>query len=254
MIAHIAAFGIQYIGYATRQRRTSIAVNANQKAVILLSGGLDSTTTAAIAQTAGYTLYTLAFDYGQRHRRELDAARQVAEHLGAAEHRVMTIDLRAFGGSALTADIPVPHGRELRDMAHAIPVTYVPGRNLIFLSFATAYAEVVGANDVFLGINQQDFSGYPDCRFEFLEAFTAAANLATKAGTEDGRKLAIHAPLIAMTKADIVRRGLELGAPLALTWSCYEGDAQACGTCDSCLLRLKGFAEAGATDPIAYRN
>lgn len=229
-------------------------MNANQKAVILLSGGLDSTTTAAIARAAGYDLYTLAFDYGQRHRRELAAARLVAERLGAVEHRVMTIDLRAFGGSALTADIPVPHDRAADEMAHAIPVTYVPGRNLIFLSFATAFAEVVGANDVFLGINAMDYSGYPDCRFEFLEAFTAAANLATKAGTEDGRTLAIHAPLIAMTKADIVRRGLELDAPYALTWSCYEGGSHACGTCDSCLLRLKGFTEAGATDPIAYNS
>jgi 7-cyano-7-deazaguanine synthase len=222
------------------------------KAVVLLSGGLDSSTAAALARSEGFALYTLAFDYGQRHRRELEAAAAVSRALGVVDHRVVRFDLRAFGGSALTDDIPVPHDRAVEDMGHDIPVTYVPGRNLIFLSFATAYAEVVGADDIFLGINAIDFSGYPDCRPEFLEAFTHTANLATKAGTQDGRQLHIHAPLITMTKADIIRHGLALGVPYELTWSCYEGGDQACGTCDSCLLRLKGFAEAGATDPIAY--
>jgi 7-cyano-7-deazaguanine synthase len=222
------------------------------KAVVLLSGGLDSSTTAAMARAEGYALYTLAFDYGQRHRRELDAAAAVAQTLGAVEHRVVRFDLRAFGGSALTSEMAVPHGRALDEMSHAIPVTYVPGRNLIFLSFATAYAEVTGANDIFIGINFLDYSGYPDCRPAFIDAFEKAANLATKAGTQDGRRLQIHAPLIQMTKAQIIAQGLALGVPYALTWSCYEGGERACGTCDSCLLRLKGFAEAGATDPLAY--
>ncbi len=225
---------------------------AAKKAVVLLSGGLDSSTSAAIARDEGFVLYTLAFDYGQRHRRELHAAEAVSRALGAVEHRVVRFDLRAFGGSALTADIAVPHGRSLADMGRDIPITYVPGRNLIFLSFATAYAEVVEADDIFLGINSLDYSGYPDCRPAFIEAFTQTANLATKAGTQDGRTLHIHAPLINWTKAQIIERGLALGVPYELTWSCYEGGEVACGTCDSCLLRLKGFAEAGATDPIAY--
>ena len=225
-----------------------------KRAVVLLSGGLDSSTAAAIARSEGYELLTLAFDYGQRHRRELEAARAVSAALGAADHRVVSFDLRAFGGSALTADIPVPHGCDTAEMSHDIPITYVPGRNLIFLSFATAYAEVMGADDIFLGINVLDSSGYPDCRPEFLVAFSETANLATKAGAQDGRKLHIHAPLIEFTKADIIRRGLALGVPYALTWSCYEGGEHACGTCDSCLLRLKGFAEVGVTDPISYGN
>ncbi|HKD77571.1 MAG TPA: 7-cyano-7-deazaguanine synthase QueC [Ktedonobacterales bacterium] len=225
-----------------------------KRAVVLLSGGMDSATSAAIARAEGFDLYTLAFDYGQRHRRELASAQAVSQALGARDHRVVTIDLRAFGGSALTDDIAVPHDRTLGEMGHDIPITYVPGRNLIFLSFATAYAEVVGADDIFLGINQQDYSGYPDCRQEFLDSFIETANLATKAGTQDGRRLQIHAPLIALTKGGIVSRGLELGVPFELTWSCYEGDERACGTCDSCQLRLKGFAEAGVTDPIPYAN
>lgn len=224
----------------------------NKRAVVLLSGGLDSATTAAIARSEGYELLTLAFDYGQRHRRELEAARAVSAAMGAVDHRVVSFDLRAFGGSALTSAIAVPHGRDPAAMAHDIPITYVPGRNLIFLSFATAYAEVMGANDIFIGVNFLDYSGYPDCRPEFLAAFSETANLATKAGTQDGRKLHMHAPLIEFSKADIIRRGLTLGVPYELTWSCYEGGEQACGTCDSCLLRLKGFAEAGAVDPIAY--
>ncbi len=223
-----------------------------QKAVVLLSGGLDSTTTLALAHEQGFELHALSFDYGQRHQREVEAAAAVARHYGVTRQQTITIDLRAFGGSALTADIPVPHARSLDAMAADIPITYVPARNTIFLSFALAYAEVTGANDLFLGINALDYSGYPDCRPEYLEAYERMANLATKASTQDGRRFHLHAPLITMSKADIVRKGLELGVPFALTWSCYEGGELACGTCDSCLLRLHGFAKAGAQDPIAY--
>jgi 7-cyano-7-deazaguanine synthase len=224
-------------------------------AVVLVSGGLDSSTTLAIAIERGFVAHAISFRYGQRHSRELDAANAIARHFGVTDHRAVDIDLRLFGGSALTSDdIAVPHGRSLDEMGHGVPVTYVPGRNLIFLSFATAFAEVIGANDIFLGINALDYSGYPDCRLEFLEAFQTAANLATKAGTEDGRALRCHAPLIQMTKADIVREGTRLGVPWALTWSCYEGGEKACGQCDSCLLRLKGFAEAGFSDPLPYES
>jgi 7-cyano-7-deazaguanine synthase len=223
-----------------------------QKAVVLLSGGLDSSTTLAIAHEQGFELHTLSFDYGQRHQREVEAAAAVAHHYGVTRQQTITIDLRAFGGSALTADIPVPHARSLDAMAQDIPITYVPARNTIFLSFALAYAEVTGANDIFLGINAIDYSGYPDCRPEYLEAYERMANLATKASTQDGRRFLLHAPLITLSKADIVRKGLELGVPFELTWSCYEGGELACGTCDSCLLRLNGFAEAGQSDPIRY--
>ncbi|HET9110464.1 MAG TPA: 7-cyano-7-deazaguanine synthase QueC [Ktedonobacterales bacterium] len=224
-------------------------------AVVLLSGGLDSSTALAIAVEQGFTPHAISFRYGQRHSRELQAARAVGRHFGVTDHRVIDIDLRAFGGSALTSDeIAVPHERSADEMGHGIPVTYVPGRNLIFLSLATAFAEVIGANDSFLGINSLDYSGYPDCRPEFLESFQRTANLATKAGTDDGRTLQYHAPLIQMTKAEIVREGTRLGVPWELTWSCYEGGDEACGTCDSCLLRLKGFAEAGLTDPLPYRQ
>ncbi len=224
-------------------------------AVVLLSGGLDSSTTLAIAIERGLTPHAISFRYGQRHSRELEAARAIARHYGVTDHRIAEIDLRLFGGSALTSDdIAVPHGRSLGEMGHGVPVTYVPGRNLIFLSFATAFAEVIGADDVFLGINVYDYSGYPDCRPEFLEAFQTTANLATKAGTEDGRNLRYHAPLIQMTKAEIVREGTRRGVPWELTWSCYEGSEKACGQCDSCLLRLKGFAEAGLSDPLAYQE
>lgn len=224
-------------------------------AVVLLSGGLDSSTALAIAVEQGFTPHAISFRYGQRHSRELQAAQAVGRHFGVTDHRVIDIDLRAFGGSALTSDeIAVPHERSADEMGHGIPVTYVPGRNLIFLALATAFAEVIGANDIFLGINSLDYSGYPDCRPEFLEAFQRTANLATKAGTEDGRTLQYHAPLIQMTKAEIVREGTRLGVPWELTWSCYEGGDEACGTCDSCLLRLKGFAEAGLTDPLPYRQ
>lgn len=222
------------------------------KAVVLLSGGLDSSTALAIAMEQGFALYALSFRYGQRHARELEASRRIADHFSVREHRVVDIDLRAFGGSALTDDIAVPLDRSAGEMGHGIPITYVPGRNLVFLSFATAFAEVIGADDVFLGITAIDYSGYPDCRPEFLDAFARAANLATKAGTEDARTLRFHAPLVALSKADIVREGTRLGVPWALTWSCYLGGDKACGHCDSCQLRLKGFAEAGMTDPLPY--
>ena len=226
-----------------------------RSAVVLLSGGLDSSTALAIAVEQGFAPYAISFRYGQRHSRELAAAQAVGRHFGVRDHKVIDIDLRAFGGSALTSDeIAVPHERSTDDMGHGVPVTYVPGRNLIFLSLATAYAEVIGADDIFLGINALDYSGYPDCRPEFLEAFQRTANLATKAGTEDGRTLQYHAPLITLSKAEIVREGTRLGVPWELTWSCYEGDEVACGTCDSCQLRLKGFAEAGFTDPLPYRQ
>lgn len=224
-----------------------------KKAVVLLSGGLDSATTLALAQLQGFSLQTLSFDYGQRHQREVEAAAALAQYYHAERQQRVTIDLRAFGGSALTANIPVPHDRSVVDMSQDIPITYVPARNTVFLSFALAYAEVSGADDIFLGINAIDYSGYPDCRPEYLAAFEKMANLATKATTQDGRTFHIHAPLMYMDKAQIVRTGTELGVPYQLTWSCYEGDTLACGTCDSCLLRLNGFVEAGRTDPIAYK-
>jgi 7-cyano-7-deazaguanine synthase len=226
----------------------------SKKAVVLLSGGLDSTTTLAIAHQQGFELHTLSFDYGQRHQREVEAANAVARYYKVAQQKTARIDLRIFGGSALTADIPVPHGRAPEEMSHDIPITYVPARNTVFLSFALAYAEVSGADDIFLGINAIDYSGYPDCRPEYLAAFERMANLATKATTQDGRKFHLHAPLMYMDKAEIIRTGTQLGVPYELTWSCYEGGELACGTCDSCLLRLNGFAEAGLQDPIGYRQ
>lgn len=224
------------------------------KAVVLLSGGLDSTTTLAIAIEQGYEPYALSFDYGQRHRHELDAARNIAETFGIAGHRTVTIDLRAFGGSALTDDIAVPKGRRTAEMTAEIPVTYVPARNTIFLSFALGYAEVLGAADIFIGVNALDYSGYPDCRPEFIAAYEHMANLALKAAVEGRARMTIHTPLIAMNKADIIRRGMELGVDFSLTHSCYDPttDGLACGECDSCLLRKKGFAEAGIPDPTRY--
>jgi 7-cyano-7-deazaguanine synthase len=222
-------------------------------AIVLLSGGLDSSTALALAAEQGFAPHALSFRYGQRHTRELEAAQHLAHHFGCREHKIVDLDLRAFGGSALTADdIAVPEGRSDGEIGTGIPITYVPARNLIFLSIATAYAEVLDADDIFLGITAQDYSGYPDCRPEFLDAFVRTANLATKAGTEDKRTLSYHAPLIAMTKADIVREGTRLGVPWELTWSCYQGGERACGLCDSCHLRLKGFAEAGMMDPLPY--
>ena len=230
-------------------------MDTKKKAVILLSGGLDSATVLAFAKAEGYELQALSFSYGQRHAWELEAAKQVATSIGVAQHRVATIDLRAFGGSALTDNIAVPKGRDADEMSHGIPITYVPARNTIFLSFALAWAEVLGASDIFLGVNALDYSGYPDCRPEFIEAFEKMANLATKAGVEGRQHLKIHTPLIAMTKAQIIARGIELGVDYGLTSSCYDpGPTGApCGQCDSCLLRQKGFRENGIADPILKR-
>jgi 7-cyano-7-deazaguanine synthase len=244
----------------------------SRRAIVLLSGGLDSTTCLAIARADGFApLYTMAFDYGQRHRHELAAAERIAKTFGVVEHRVIRLDLRQFGGSALTADIAVPKDRDESAMAADVPVTYVPARNTIFLSYALGWAEVLGVRDLFIGVNALDYSGYPDCRPEFIEAFERMANLATKmttsarepanpasagtlssaAGTE---ALKIHAPLIHLTKAQIIRRGVGLGVDYGMTHSCYDPDprGRACGHCDSCLLRKKGFAEAGVADPTQY--
>ncbi len=223
----------------------------SKKAVVLLSGGLDSATTLAIAAQRGFQPHTLSFDYGQRHRCELAAGRRVAERLGSVEHKLVRIDLRAIGGSALTEEIAVPKGRPLDD---GIPVTYVPARNTIFLSVALAWAEVLGSQDIFIGVNALDYSGYPDCREEYLRAFQAMADLATRAGVEGRQRLTVHAPLISMTKAEIIRHGVALGVDYALTHSCYDPDEEGnpCGRCDSCVLRRNGFREAGLVDPLAY--
>ena len=221
-----------------------------KKAVCLLSGGLDSAACLALARREGYACYALSFDYGQRHKVELEAARRVAESLGAERHLVAQIGLDAFGGSALTADLAVPKARSLDAMSHGIPITYVPARNTIFLSFALAWAEVLESSDIFIGVNALDYSGYPDCRPEFIEAYEHMANLATKAGVEGRTKVRIHTPLIRLSKAEIVRLGAELGVPFGLTHSCYDPgpDGKPCGQCDSCLLRRKGFQEAGIED------
>jgi len=223
---------------------------ASKPAVCLLSGGLDSAVGIAVARREGYRCYALSFDYGQRHRAELQAAARVAASLGAEEHRVVSIDLRAFGGSALTADIAVPKA----GLSDGIPVTYVPARNTVFLSFAVAWAEVLASSDVFIGVNAIDYSGYPDCRPEFIAAFEDMANLATKAGVEGRTHLKIHTPLIQLSKCEIIQLGARLGVDFGLTHSCYDPDAhgRACGLCDSCRLRLKGFADAGMEDPIEY--
>ena len=219
----------------------------NAKAVVLLSGGLDSATVLAIARSIGYECHALSFDYGQRHRIELERAAQQAAAQGAKEHAVTKIDLRLFGGSALTSDIEVPKA----GLSQGIPVTYVPARNTIFLSFALAWAEVLGSTDIFVGVNALDYSGYPDCRPEYIRAYEHMANLATKAGVE-GARYTIHVPLIELSKAEIIRRGLEFGVDYGLTSSCYDPgpNGEPCGRCDSCLLRAKGFAEAGAADPL----
>ena len=225
-------------------------------AVILLSGGIDSATAAAIAKQQGFQLHALSFDYGQRHVRELDSAKRVAAFLQAESHRLIKFDLRTIGGSALTDQIEVPKERSASAIARGIPVTYVPARNTIFLSFALALAERIDAADIFFGANQLDYSGYPDCREEYLNAFEQMANLATKAGVEGKSLLTIRAPLLHMSKAEIIKKGHELGVDFGLTWSCYDpaSDGQACGRCDSCQLRLKGFKEAGAIDPVAYKR
>jgi len=227
----------------------------SRPAVVLLSGGLDSTTVLAIAKNQGFTPYALSFRYGQRHIHELKAAEAVVAAQGTTKHVVAQIDLREFGGSALTADIAVPKRRSTTDMSHGIPITYVPARNTVFLSFALAWAETLGASDIFIGVNALDYSGYPDCRPEYIAAYEAMANLATKAGVEGTQTLKIHAPLINLTKAQIVREGLRLGVDYGLTSSCYDPDedGRPCGACDSCLLRAKGFAEAGVPDPLYVR-
>ena len=224
-----------------------------KRAVVLLSGGIDSTTTLAIARAEGYEVYVLSFEYGQRHQIETQAAQRVARSLGAKEHRIAKIDLRVFGGSALTDDVDVPKQRSETEIADGIPITYVPARNTIFLAYALAWAEVISANDIFIGVNAIDYSGYPDCRAEFIEAFESLASLATKAGVEN-RRFHIHTPLIKFSKAEIIRKAVELGVDLSLTHSCYDPSRKgfACGECDSCLLRLKGFREAGLKDPIPY--
>jgi 7-cyano-7-deazaguanine synthase len=228
---------------------------ANHKqAVVLLSGGLDSATALAVAKRDGFDPFAISFDYGQRHAFELQAARLVARAAGVRRHVVFNLDLRAFGGSALTADLPVPKDRPESEMSHGIPITYVPARNTIFLSVALGWAETLGVFDIFLGVNALDYSGYPDCRPDYLEAFERMANLGTKAGVEGVSSWRIHAPLVRMTKAEIIRTGTALGVDYSLTHSCYDPDpsGQACGRCDSCHLRLKGFAEAGLADPLAY--
>ena len=227
----------------------------NLKAVVLLSGGIDSATTLAIAQNMGFDIYALSFRYGQRHVVELEAAMRIAQSGNVAEHLIVDIDLRKIGGSALTADIAVPKSRSTKQMGKDIPVTYVPARNTIFLSYALAWAEVIGAGDIFIGVNALDYSGYPDCRPEYIAAYEKMANLATKAGVEGRQKLKIHTPLIQMSKSQIIQKGIELEVDYSLTHSCYDPSAsgEACGECDSCLLRLKGFRDAGVKDPVRYK-
>lgn len=225
------------------------------KAVVLLSGGLDSATALVLARDRGFEVFALSVDYGQRHRIELECAKAVAKSLGATDHRTVALDLRAIGGSALTGDVAVPKDRAPDEMSRGIPVTYVPARNTILLGLALGYAETVGAFDLFIGANVLDYSGYPDCRPEFLSAFENLANLATKAGVEGTGKFRVHAPLLKMTKAEIIREGVKLGVDYSLTLSCYDPDSQgrACGRCDSCLLRGNGFDEAGVPDPTIYQ-
>jgi 7-cyano-7-deazaguanine synthase len=231
-------------------------MSEGKKAVVLLSGGLDSTTVLAIARSQLFRVYALSFRYGQRHSVELESAVRVAKSLGAEKHLILDIGLNQIGGSALTDRIDVPKQRSLTEMAGEIPVTYVPARNTIFLSFAVAWAEVLNAEDIFIGVNALDYSGYPDCRPEFIEAFERMANLATKAGVEGSMRLRIHTPLIKMGKAEIIRTGLALGVDYSLTHSCYDPNEEglACGQCDSCLLRKKGFAEAGVPDPVRFAS
>ncbi|MFZ5765848.1 MAG: 7-cyano-7-deazaguanine synthase QueC [Thermodesulfobacteriota bacterium] len=226
------------------------------KAIVLLSGGLDSTTVLAIARDRGFACHCLSFSYGQRQKVEIRRARKIARRLGAVAHLVLRLDLDRIGGSALTSPIAVPKQRSAAEMAARVPVTYVPGRNTIFLSHAVAWAEVLGARDIFIGINVLDYSGYPDCRPDYLAAFERVANLGTRAGAEEGKIFSIHAPLMHLTKKEIIIKGKELGVDYSLTHSCYDPDQQgrACGECDACLLRLKGFAEAGITDPVLYQK
>lgn len=227
---------------------------ARKKAVVLLSGGVDSSTAAAIAKSDGFELHALTLRYGQRHEREIEAAKKVSAALEVRNHLIIDIDLRSIGGSALTDRIDVPKARSIQEISRAIPVTYVPARNTIFLSFALALSEKIGAEDIFFGANQLDYSGYPDCREEYIRAFERMAHLATQAGVEGRSEFKVHTPLIKMTKAEIIKKGLELELDYSLTWSCYDPTPEgfACGLCDSCQLRLKGFREAGVKDPIRY--
>ena len=231
-------------------------MKSGTKAVVLLSGGLDSTTVLAIARSKGYDLYAMTFRYGQKHSLEVQQAQEIARAAGVVEHKIVDIDLGAFGGSALTSDIEIPKARSTEQIAHGIPITYVPARNTIFLSFALAWGEVLGCNDIFIGVNAVDYSGYPDCRPEFISAFQKMANLATRAGVQGQEQLTIHTPLAGMTKGQIIRMGTDLGVDYSLTLSCYNPDASgaACGQCDSCLLRKKGFTEAGLQDVTVYRD
>jgi 7-cyano-7-deazaguanine synthase len=229
-------------------------MSSTRKAVVLSSGGIDSTTVMAIARSDGYEIYCLSFRYGQRHSVELESSKRVAAALGAREHLVIDIDLGKIGGSALTEDIDVPKSRSKEEMSQGIPITYVPARNTIFLSYALAWAEVLRASDIFIGVNAVDYSGYPDCRLEFINAFEGMANLATKVAVEGEIRIRIHAPLMQMTKAEIIKKGIELGVDYGITHSCYDPsqDGKACGECDSCILRKEGFKEAGAVDPTQY--
>jgi 7-cyano-7-deazaguanine synthase len=232
-----------------------IETTKSKSAVVLLSGGLDSSTVVSIAKSEGFEVYALSFRYGQRHSVELEQARRVAKAAGVQEHAIADIDLRMFGGSALTDEIDVPKRRDVSEMTASIPVTYVPARNTVFLSFALAWAEVLGATDIFIGVNALDYSGYPDCRPEYIEAYEKMANLATKAGVEGTTRLSIHTPLIDLTKAQIIQRGLELGVDYSITSSCYDPgeNGRPCGSCDSCILRAKGFQEAGVADPLVIK-
>lgn len=240
---------------ATNFASSDRGANLMRPAVVLLSGGLDSATALAVAVRQDFTPYALTFRYGQRHESEIAAAKAIVERSCTAQHVIAEIDLRIFGGSALTSESPVPKGRSVSQMADGIPVTYVPARNTVFLSFALAWAEALSAQDIFLGVNAVDYSGYPDCRPEYIEAFQAMANLATKAGVEGRQQLQIHTPLIHLTKAQIILRGIELGVDYSITRTCYDPDLSgaACGQCDACLLRLKGFSEAGVADPAPYQ-
>jgi len=239
-----------------------MAMNLNEmgglqpKAIVLLSGGLDSTTTLAIVKSQGYAVYALTFRYGQRHNAEIAAAHRIASQYKVAQHIIADIDLRVFGGSALTSNISVPKDRDIEEMSQDIPVTYVPARNTIFLSFALAWAEVIETSNIFIGVNALDYSGYPDCRPEYIRAYETMANLATKAGVEGRQHITIHTPLINLTKAQIIEKGLELGVEYGMTITCYDPSTQgvACGRCDACLLRLKGFAENGINDPAPYQS
>ena len=227
-----------------------------KKAVILLSGGLDSATCLAIAKQDGYELHALSFNYGQRHKFEIEAAKSVAKSIGAKNHINLTIDLRAFGGSALTDDIEVPKECDANQIADEIPITYVPARNTIFLSFGLAFAETIKSNDIFIGVNALDYSGYPDCRPEYIESFEKMAQLATKSGTEKNNQIRLHTPLIQLTKAEIIKTGLALGVNYGITHSCYDpvGKGNPCGACDACQIRLKGFLDAGLSDPLVYNK